>query len=68
MRSASSSRPFEHSQRGDSGTNQMRKTWMTEGSAWMAEGIRHAQLEGTWNVPNVYRTGNSDNDVHEERV
>ncbi len=41
---------------------------MTEGSAWMAEGIRHAQLEGTWNVPNVYRTGNSDNDVHEERV
>ena len=39
----------------------MRKTWMTDGSAWMAEGIRHAQLVGTLNVPYVYRAGLSDN-------
>ena len=45
--------------------NQIKNTWMTDGSAWIAEGMRHAQLVGTLNVPNVCpsRTEHSDN-VH----
>ena len=47
-------RPLEHSQRGDSGrTSITSTTWMTDGSAWIADGIRHDQLVGTLNVPNV---------------
>ena len=42
------------SQRGDSGTNQMKHIWITEGRPWSAEGIRHAQLEGIRKVPKVY--------------
>lgn len=46
--------PFEQSQRGDSGTNQMRQTWMTEGRACSAEGMRQDQLLGMLKVPKVY--------------
>ena len=38
---------------------------MTDGSAWMAEGMRHAQLVGTLNVPYVCRAGLLDH-VHLE--
>ena len=47
-------RPLEHSQRGDSGrTSRTSTTWMTDGRAWIADGIRHDQLVGTLNVPKV---------------
>ena len=46
--------PLLTSQRGDSGTNQMKKSWITEGKAWSAEGIRHAKLLGIRKVPKVY--------------
>ena len=46
--------PLENSQRGDSGTIQMRQTWRTEGSACKAEGMRHDQLSGILKVPNVF--------------
>ena len=45
--------PFEKSQRGDSGTNQMRQTWKMEGSACSADGMRHDQLFLMLNVPYV---------------
>ena len=47
-------RPLLTSQRGDSGTNQIKNIWITEGKPWRAEGIRHAQLVGIRKVPKVY--------------
>ena len=49
-------RPLLTSQRGDSGTNQIKNIWITEGKPCMAEGIRHAQLLEIRKVPKVYNS------------
>lgn len=46
--------PLCMSHLGDSGTNQINISWMTEGNPWIADGIRHDQLVWTWKVPNVF--------------
>lgn len=46
-------RPLLTSHRGDSGTNHIIKTWITDGNPWIAEAILQDQLFGMWNVPNV---------------
>lgn len=53
MRKAWLSLPLLTSQRGDSGTNQMRKNWNTEGIACRREGMRHDHSLLILDVPNA---------------
>ena len=53
MQAGATHRPFDISHRGLSGTNQIMNTCSTDGKPWSAEGMRHDQLLGIWNVPKV---------------
>lgn len=50
---ASSPRPFEISQRGDSGRKLMKVIWSKLGITWRSDGILQPQLLGILNVPKV---------------